>query len=199
MGRSLAACFVALVLAGCARTNPLDDDTDGGLDAGSIDRPGFDAGPDSGRDGAPVPIGCAPAGDEGCNGTDDDCDGEIDEDLVPMVCEGGGTRLCIAGRWSACPRRCEHCIPGSERICFLSYCTYWGVQTCAADGRAFGPCAERRAPDECLSIALNRRDSPELEQCCVDNAYCCSDKHDLDGDGDRAESLGSCEGVLCGP
>ena len=190
-GRGCAMALL-IVASSCARTPPLDDHRDSGPDAA-----GEDAARDAGRDATVVPIGCTPT-EEACNGEDDDCDGAIDE-LGPMPCEAGGTRLCIAGRWSECPRRCEACIPGSERVCFLSYCTYWGIQRCAADGRGFGPCVEKRAPPECIEIALARRDSPELEQCCADNDYCCLDRHDLDGDGDRSESLGSCEGVLCGP
>jgi hypothetical protein len=42
-------------------------------------------------------------------------------------------------------------------------------------------------------------DSPELERCCVDHGYCCVDRHDLDGDGDRNELLGACGGVTCRP
>lgn len=188
-GRALALVILA---ASCARTPPLDDRRDAAPDAARVA-----SGRDAGGDAAVVPIGCAPAG-EVCNGEDDDCDGSVDE-LPPMACEAGGTRLCIAGRWSECPRRCEACIPGSERVCFLSYCTYWGIQRCAADGRGFGPCVEKRAPAECIDIALARRDSPQLEQCCADNGYCCLDRHDLDGDGDRSESVGTCEGVLCDP
>ena len=39
--------------------------------------------------------------------------------------------------------------------------------------------------------------SPELEECCIDNGYCCVDEFDLDNDGDRTEMLGRCEAVMC--
>lgn len=133
---------------------------------------------------------------EVCNGRDDDCNGQIDE--VPgEPCDGGGFRYCIAGRLSACPKRCEACVPGSERICFVNFCTFWGTETCAADGRAFGSCREERPPAACRGVASNPSGLRALEQCCLDNGYCCVDTQDLDGDGDRTEMLGRCEDVRC--
>jgi len=146
----------------------------------------------------PIVPGCQPQ-PEVCNGRDDDCDGKIDEDLPPIPCPNGGNRYCIAGRTSECPRVCEVCRPGSQRVCFISYCTYWGAQTCASDGRSFGLCRERPVPPECESIAKSKRKSRELEQCCIDNGYCCLDEQDLDGDGDRTEMLGRCGAVTCPP
>jgi len=134
-----------------------------------------------------------------CNGVDDDCNGLIDEGLAPVPCPGGGARYCVAGRMSACPERCEICIPGSQIVCFNSYCLYWGVRTCAADGKGFGPCREEHPPPECAGTARDTKDSPELERCCLDHGYCCTDRHDLDGDGDRNELLGACGGALCKP
>jgi hypothetical protein len=51
-------------------------------------------------------IGCtAPSGDwETCNGVDDDCDGQIDQD-VERACTttvGPGTQVCTDGLWEAC-------------------------------------------------------------------------------------------------
>ena len=141
---------------------------------------------------------CVPT-TETCNGLDDDCNGAIDEGLAPTPCPGGGERYCVAGRWSACPDRCNVCIPGSQVVCFHSYCLYWGVMTCAADGKGFGPCREDRPPPECDRIARDNKDSPELERCCTEHGYCCTDSHDLDGDGNRSEVLGACNGVVCRP
>ena len=147
---------------------------------------------------APVPgPTCMPV-DEACNGVDDDCDGAVDEGQSAIPCPDGGFRYCVDGRFSECPRRCDLCVPGSERVCFIPYCTYWGVQTCAADGRSFGFCREQRAPRECDVAVKNNMRSRELEQCCVDKGYCCLDEFDLDNDGDRRESIGSCDGVSCG-
>jgi hypothetical protein len=145
---------------------------------------------------APPPPGCTPH-DETCNGVDDDCNGEVDDGIAAVPCPGGGERFCVAGRFSACPTRCETCIPGSERICFLSYCTYWAAQTCAADGRSFGVCRERHVPPECDGVATKQHDSAPLEQCCIDKGYCCRDEFDLDHDGNRSEMLGKCDEVSC--
>ena len=150
----------------------------------------------------PPPVGpdggCSPS-PEVCNGVDDDCNGQIDDGLPSIPCPGGGARYCVAGRMSACPDRCDVCIPGSQVVCFNSYCLYWGERTCAADGKGFGPCREERPPADCAGVADDKKDSPELERCCVDHGYCCTDRHDLDGDGDRTELLGACGGVLCTP
>jgi hypothetical protein len=133
---------------------------------------------------------------EACNGRDDDCNGAVD-DLPAEACDGGGFRFCVAGRMSECPRRCEVCVPGSVRVCQNPYCTFWGEQECAADGQGFGNCREADPPPECADIARKHQQSPELEQCCLDNGYCCEDEHDLDNDGNRREMLGACEDIAC--
>lgn len=50
---------------------------------------------------------------EGCNGEDDDCDGETDETIAPVICHAGdgvcrieGTAACVAGDW-----RCDAVAP----------------------------------------------------------------------------------------
>jgi hypothetical protein len=141
---------------------------------------------------------CSPA-EEACNGVDDDCNGQVDDGIAPVPCPGGGYRYCVGGRSSACPTRCEVCVPGSQRVCFISYCLYWGTQTCAGDGKSFGPCREQRPPAECDATARAHGASPELERCCVDHGYCCLDAYDLDSDGNRGDLQGSCGGVSCEP
>jgi hypothetical protein len=138
--------------------------------------------------------GCVPAPEQ-CNGRDDDCNGRVDE-VSPVPCPGGGFSYCVGGRQSACPSRCEVCVPGSERICFVSFCTFWGVQTCTADGRSFGACREERVPSECAGVG-SARNLGALERCCLDHGYCCVDSEDLDHDGNRAEMLGACGDVQC--
>lgn len=141
------------------------------------------------------PPKCVPSA-EACNGKDDDCDGDVD-DLPALPCDGGGFQYCVAGTLSSCPKSCEVCIPGSVRICQNSYCLFWGEQECTADGQGFGPCREGKPPPSCAGIAEKHKNSAELEQCCLEDGYCCLDMHDLDGDGDRREMLGACEGVRC--
>jgi len=138
---------------------------------------------------------CVPS-PEVCNGRDDDCNGEVD-DLPGIECAGGGFQYCVAGTLSSCPRSCEVCIPGSLRICQNSYCTFWGEQECTADGQGFGPCRESRPPPSCSDVASKHKNSAELEQCCLDDGYCCLDVHDLDGDGDHHDMIGACVGVSC--
>ncbi len=142
--------------------------------------------------------GCVPHA-EVCNGIDDDCNGVVDDGLPPIPCASGGDQYCVAGRYSACPSRCETCIPGSERVCFLSYCAYWATETCAADGRSFGTCKESPVPPECAAVSSEYKDSRQLEQCCVDHGYCCHDDYDLDGDGDHDDMVGQCGEVTCSP
>lgn len=138
---------------------------------------------------------CEPS-PEACNGRDDDCNGAVD-DLPAQACPGGGSRFCVAGRLSECPKRCEVCVPGSVRICQNPFCTFWGEQECAADGQGFGSCREAEPPPECAGIAKKHQNSRELERCCIDDGYCCLDEHDLDGDGNRREMLGACGDIAC--
>jgi hypothetical protein len=159
--------------------------------------PPVDAEPprDAGTGPEPLPDPCVPA-PETCNGADDDCDGIVDE-IPPTACPGGGFRYCIAGAVSACPRRCEVCVPGGVRICQNSFCTFWGEQECTGDGQGFGSCRERQVPPECAAVAQKHKNSPELERCCLDNGYCCLDMWDMDGDGSRTDMVGNCSQVRC--
>lgn len=143
----------------------------------------------------PVPPVCEPTA-ETCNGRDDDCNGAVD-DLPPEKCPGGGSRYCVAGRLSECPRRCDVCVAGSIRVCQNSFCSFWGEQECSGDGLGFSHCREATPPSACADVARQFKDSVELEQCCLDQGYCCVDSQDLDHDGDRREMLGQCEDVVC--
>jgi hypothetical protein len=211
-GRGAAAC---LLLMACART---------GLDSGDLEpsseapsaaapeptTPASTATAPSGAGAPAMPMPTATAAPsskpseqpkcvptpETCNGVDDDCNGQVD-DLPAEPCPGGGFRYCVAGKLSSCPESCEVCVPGSVRVCQNSYCTFWGEQECTADGQGFGPCKEATAPPSCAALASKEKASAALEQCCIDSGYCCVDSHDLDGDGDRRDMLGACDGVRC--
>lgn len=213
MATVLVLCAVA-----CARTglNPgdlgdseleTDDFASGGSSAGGKSAGGAPPLPQAisgmppvlSAGAAPVPIDASPEctpRDEACNGRDDDCNGAVD-DLPPQACPGGGSRYCVAGRLSECPRRCEVCVAGSVRVCQNPFCSFWGEQECAADGQGFGYCREAEPPPECAATAREFENSKQLEQCCVDNGHCCLDQFDLDGDGNRREMLGACRDIAC--
>lgn len=193
-----------LLVASCSRTGLLIDeagstsgeDRDGSALTLASDARAMveDASHSDAPRASPPPKKCAKP--EICNGEDDDCNGEIDDNIAPIPCPGGGSRYCVVGQLSECPTRCNGCLPGGERVCFVSYCTFWGVQKCAADGRTFSGCQERVAPPECEHLARPRR-RKELEQCCIDNGYCCVDEFDLDNDGSKSDMVGDCEEALC--
>src|SRR5579862_8083617 len=96
--------------------------------------------------------------------------------MPPVPCPGGGHSYCVNGTYSECPKRCGICVPGSERVCFIAYCTRWGTQVCSSDGLSFGSCQEHGIPPKCAPIADQYGRSAELEQCCIDNGYCCEDR-----------------------
>lgn len=197
MGLSVLACARSGLDPGdlAASGEPVPTTT-GVFDAGPPPAPSVrDAGMPLASGGTSATPACVPVAEE-CNGVDDDCNSAID-DLPPLPCPNGGFSYCVGGRQSACPTRCETCIPNSERVCFTSYCTFWGTQTCTADGRSFGACREHRVPSECADAAGRNGDIAKLERCCLDHGYCCVDSQDLDHDGDRSEVLGRCEDVSC--
>jgi len=204
----LIACVAAAL--GCGRTalEPADDpsradaaaDHPRDLPAERMDAPP-DMTPDLPVEHPPdVPldrVACVPTGDEICNGLDDNCDGQVDEDQPPIPCPNGGNRLCVGGRYSDCPKRCQVCVPNSRRTCITSFCTFWGSQTCAADGMSFSACHESTPPPECKDVANKMMRSAELEMCCIKNGFCCVDEFDLNDNRNRTEMLGRCEAVTC--
>jgi len=196
--------LAALVAAACGRSELFDGVQKAQVHADAA--PVVDVGVDRGVErpvdrpiDRPAPRDACKPQPETCNGVDDDCNGEIDDGLPAIPCPNGGSRYCVAGRYSDCPQRCDVCLPGSQRTCITSFCTFWGKQLCAADGRSFGACIEQQAPPQCADIANQQQRSPALEQCCIDNGFCCLDEFDLNHNGDRTEMLGRCEAVVCGP
>jgi hypothetical protein len=118
-------------------------------------------------------------------------------DMPPVPCPGGDFQYCVAGHYSECPKRCAACVPGSTRVCFLTYCNRWGTETCSADGLSFGFCKEAPIPSKCAAIADQYKTSPELEQCCIDSGFCCQDMFDLNGNGNYGDLIGTCNGTSC--
>jgi hypothetical protein len=141
---------------------------------------------------------CEPE-EEVCDGADNDCDGEADEDIPPEPCDGGGSSRCVMGEWSECPPVCQGCVPGSTRHCFDAYCTGWGVQTCNSSGTAWDYCQEMDVPGACDDGTGWAPTEPATGECCVAEGYCCQDYWDLDGDGQTDDSIGTCYGIDCRP
>jgi len=188
-GLSLLVAATAALLTGCSRTELFLDD---GLplsvqDAAADDASDGGLAEDSADVSVPVPPEAAPPPDPCAN-------------MPPIPCPGGGYEYCVAGAYSACPQRCSVCVPGSQEVCFITYCHAWGIQTCAADGLSFGYCQEESRPSVCASAGGNQdQASAALEQCCIDNGYCCQDQFDLNGNGTTGEPIGQCSGVTCSP
>jgi hypothetical protein len=175
-GSSLA---LGLVLLACGGRTPL----------GALGSESFVAGDDASLDATgpsnvPDVVEAAPDSDP-CAG------------MPPVPCPGGGYQYCANGHYGECPKLCGLCVPGSTRVCFMTYCWRWGTQTCAADGLSFGFCQEHAPPSQCSSIAGEYGASPELEQCCIDNGYCCEDRFDLNGDGNTGDQIGRCTATSC--
>jgi hypothetical protein len=113
-----------------------------------------------------------------CDGLDNNCDGQIDENLTrgcSTSC-GSGVSTCNSGVWSACdapaaqPEVCDgkdnncngiidegcSCTPGHATACGgegLGACAQAGTQTCMANGQ-WGPCsgAGGATPEQCNGI-----------------------------------------------
>jgi hypothetical protein len=180
--------------AACGRTG-LDLPDDLGFPVAEDASPDA-AAPDEGPDAPPEAEAAPPAVDAtpppATASSVDPC-----ANMPPIPCPGGGYEYCVAGHYSECPKRCAACVPGSTRVCFLTYCKSWGVQTCAADGLSFGVCEETSPPSQCASTAEGSQSSPALEQCCIDSGNCCQDLYDLNGDGDTSDQVGNCSGTTC--
>ena len=198
-GPSLALAAAAL-LAGCSRTALEIDD---GVTLPIVDAADDQADAYVGYDALPVEDALPPITSPVKGPVTSPVEAAAPSDpcanMPPIPCPGGGFEYCVAGQYSACPKRCGLCVPGSQEVCFISYCHSWGVQTCAADGLSFGYCEEQSPPSPCESAADTNHASAELEQCCIDNGYCCQDQFDLNKNGMTGEPVGQCSGVTCSP
>jgi hypothetical protein len=115
---------------------------------------------------------------ETCDGQDNDCDGQVDEDLVrgcTNAC-GSGQETCSAGTWGSCTAPASNteicdgkdndcdgtvdetcaCLAGETRKCgsILGACSFQrGTQTCGSDGK-WSSCqgAAQPTPETCNGI-----------------------------------------------
>ncbi|MBX3275355.1 MAG: hypothetical protein KF729_34130 [Sandaracinaceae bacterium] len=112
---------------------------------------------------------------ETCNGADDDCDGETDEDVADRTCStecGGGVSRCVDGSFTGCSGatpRVEECNGADddcdgavdedlERVCSTICGT--GMETCAAG--AWGGCTARTPrPEECNGVDDDCNGTPD--------------------------------------
>ena len=169
-------CSSVCVPSGAEVCNGVDDDCNGLID---------EADPAAGTpcglmDGICVPgslrcvrgdlvcLGGMGGRDEVCNGVDDDCDGEIDEDAPcgeGLLCiDGGCRRPCNAAMEFPCPFGfvCEEPSAGSGTFCLPTACA-----ECTAEER----CISDRCVNACEGVACG-----ELEQCVRGT---CRDCHTL--------------------
>jgi hypothetical protein len=98
-----------------------------------------------------------------------------------------------------CPPSDCFCIPGAWRVCDVPAYTFGGVCYCNNDGTEWGRGFEQFSllGDPCMST--NGWCYQDCTSCLIAAGnLCVQDYWDSDSDADTWESVGNCEGVVCG-
>jgi MYXO-CTERM domain-containing protein len=147
---------------------------------------------------------------EACDGVDNDCDGEVDEDMTRSCSTdcGSGTETCSAGSWQGCDAPAElaevcdgqdndcdgvtdpgcECLPGYTRPCGtqtnVGQCSP-GTQTCNSAG-SWGDCEGEVSPSAEACNGVDNDCNGTIDD--VDDVEIC-DGEDNDCDGNVDEAL----------
>jgi hypothetical protein len=133
---------------------------------------------DPSSDGDPS---CTPSAsaEDGCDGSDDDCDGKLDEDYRPAPCDGRDSDLCKDGMWICTGQAGTRCDDDSASVLDVCNGQDDDCDPTSADGgdeAMFGRACDGPDGDRCLEGAF----------VCDGDALRCSD--------DSASELDECNG-----
>jgi len=147
---------------------------------------------------------------ETCDGLDNNCNGETDEDIYRPCASncGAGVEECVEGFWINCTAGSCECEPGETRLCPQEPCG-WGLEECLHDGTGWsGECFGRDVREE-ICNAHDDNCSCDWEQYAIDpeSVGYCYEEIDEDEDTDSGlledvcyegppatENVGECHG-----